>query len=221
MPAAQWLRGYPRAWLWGDVSAGLIAAAVVIPKAMAFATIAGLPVQVGLYTALVPMVIYALMGTSRPLSTSTTTTIAILAAANLAQVVPNGSAADLAAACATLAILVGLVLVLASVLRLGFVANFISDPVLAGFKSGIGVVIVADQLPKLLGVHIDKAGFFRDLWSVVQHVPEASLLTVAVAVVMVALLFGLEHFAPRRRRRSSPWPSGSRRPACSGWSNWA
>jgi sulfate permease, SulP family len=196
-PASQWLRGYPRDWLRADVSAGLIAAAVVIPKAMAFATIAGLPVQVGIYTVLVPMVIYALMGTSRPLSMSTTTTIAILVAADLAETVPHGGTAELAAASATLAMLVGVILVLASVLRLGFVANFISDPVLAGFKSGVGLVIVADQLPKLIGIHIQKAGFFRDLWSVVQHVPDASLPTIAVAVVMLALLFGLEHFAPK------------------------
>ena len=81
IPAIAWLRSYPRQWLRADVTAGLIAAAVVIPKAMAFATIAGLPVQVGLYTAFVPMVVYALLGTSRPLSVSTTTTIAILAAA--------------------------------------------------------------------------------------------------------------------------------------------
>ena len=92
IPALTWLRRYPGQWLRADVTAGLIAAAVVIPKAMAFATIAGLPVQVGLYTAFVPMVIYALLGTSRPLSVSTTTTIAILAAASLGEAVPNGGA---------------------------------------------------------------------------------------------------------------------------------
>src|SRR5262245_60111529 len=96
IPAVTWLRRYPPEWLRPDITAGLVAAAVVIPKAMAFATIAGLPVQVGLYTALVPMVIYALLGTSRPLSVSTTTTIAILSAANLAEAAPNGGAAELA-----------------------------------------------------------------------------------------------------------------------------
>ncbi len=197
VPAAEWLRGYQPQWLRADVSAGLVAAAVVIPKAMAFATIAGLPVQVGLYTVLVPMVVYALLGTSRPLSVSTTTTIAILAAANLGEAVPNGGPAELAAASATLAILVGAILVLASLLRLGFVANFISDPVLAGFKTGVGIVIVADQLPKLLGIHIVKTGFFRDLVAVVRHLPDTSLPTLLLALVMIALLFGLEHFVPR------------------------
>jgi SulP family sulfate permease len=192
-----WLRRYPREWLRPDVIAGLIAAAVVIPKAMAFATIAGLPVQVGLYTVFVPMAIYAVLGTSRPLSVSTTTTIAILAGAVLADAVPGGEAVQLAVAGATLAILVGAMLVLASLLRLGFIANFISDPVLAGFKAGIGLVIVVDQIPKLLGFHIDKTGFFRDIVAIGQHLPQTSLVTLALSLAMLALMVGLERFAPR------------------------
>ena len=184
-------------WLRADVVAGLVAAAVVIPKAMAYATIAGLPVEVGLYTVLVPMVIYAVLGTSRPLSVSTTTTIAILSAAALGEAAPNASPADLVAASATLAIIVGAMLALASALRLGFVANFISDPVLTGFKSGIGLVIVVDQIPKLLGIHIDKAGFLRDLWSIVEHLPQASLITLAMSAGILVLLLALEHFTPR------------------------
>src|SRR3954451_16370916 len=106
IPAITWLRDYDKSWMRADVMAGLVAAAVVIPKAMAFATIAGLPVQVGLYTAFVPMVIYAVLGTSRPLSVSTTTTLAILAAAELGEVAPSGDATSLLAACATLTLLV-------------------------------------------------------------------------------------------------------------------
>src|SRR3954462_8891331 len=106
IPAITWLRDYDKSWMRADVMAGLVAAAVVIPKAMAFATIAGLPVQVGLYTIFVPMVIYALLGTSRPLSVSTTTTIAILTAAELGKVAPNGGPGELIVAGATLAVLV-------------------------------------------------------------------------------------------------------------------
>jgi high affinity sulfate transporter 1 len=191
------LREYPREWLRPDVLAGLTAAAVVVPKAMAYATIAGLPVQVGLYTALVPMVIYALLGTSRPLSVSTTTTIAILTASALSLAAPGGGPAELAVVAATLSLMVGLVLVLATVLRLGFVANFISEPVLTGFKSGIGLVIVVDQVPKLLGIHLDKTGFFRDLLAIVQHLPQSSLVTVLVSLGILAFIFGLERFLPR------------------------
>jgi SulP family sulfate permease len=197
IPSIQWLRSYPKEWLRPDIFAGLTAAAVVIPKAMAYATIAGLPVQVGLYTVFVPMVIYALLGTSRPLSMSTTTTIAILAAAELGQVVPDGGAAALLTAGATLAMLVGAMLVMASVLRFGFVANFISEPVLTGFKSGIGLVIIVDQIPKLLGVHIDKAGFFRDILAIVQHLPQTSIATLVLALALLALMFAMEHFTPR------------------------
>ena len=197
IPSIAWLRQYPREWLRPDLTAGLTAAAVVIPKAMAYATIAGLPLQVGLYTALVPMVVYALLGTSRPLSVSTTTTIAILAAAELGRAVPLGNPEALIAAGATLAVLTGAMLVAAFVLRLGFVANFISEPVLTGFKSGIGLVIVVDQVPKLLGVHIEKAGFFRDLFAIARELPHTSLPTVATAVCLLVIIFGVERFAPR------------------------
>jgi high affinity sulfate transporter 1 len=188
---------FDKRWLRADATAGLVAAAVVIPKAMAFATIAGLPIEVGLYTVLVPMVIYAVLGTSRPLSVSTTTTIAILSAAALGEGVPNASGAELVAAAATLAVIVGVLLILASLVRLGFVANFISEPVLTGFKSGIGLVIVVDQLPKLLGIHIDKTGFLRDLVSIAEHLPQTSLLTLALSAGILVLIFGLEHFTPR------------------------
>jgi sulfate permease, SulP family len=197
VPSIAWLRQYRREWLRPDIVAGLTAAAVVIPKAMAYAAIAGLPLQVGLYTAIVPMVVYALLGTSRPLSVSTTTTIAILVAAELGRAAPGGDAGTLIVASATLAMLVGAMLVAAAVLRFGFVADFISEPVLTGFKSGIGLVIVVDQIPKLLGVHIDKAGFFRDLVAIAGQLPALSVATFALAVCLLVLIFALERFAPR------------------------
>jgi high affinity sulfate transporter 1 len=191
------LGGYRGEWLRLDLVAGLTTAAVVVPKAMAYATVAGLPVEIGLYTAFVPMVIYAILGTSRPLSVSTTTTLAILTGTQLALVVPNGDPAALLTASATLAVLVGIMLILASVLRLGVVASFISEPVLTGFKAGIGLVIVLDQVPKLLGIHFDKGGFLQNLLALVQHLPETSLVTLAVGVAMLVILVGMERFVPR------------------------
>jgi sulfate permease, SulP family len=179
-----------------DLIAGLTAAAVVLPKAMAYATVAGLPVAVGLYTAFIPMVIYALLGSSQVLSVSSTTTLAILAGTQLGLAVPDGDSAKLVTATATLTALVGAMLLLARLMRLGFVANFISVPVLTGFKAGVGLVIVLDQVPKLLGIHIDKQGFFRDLLSVVHHVPETSLLTFAVATATMLVLIGMERLLP-------------------------
>jgi len=197
VPAVRWLADYQQPWLKADVIAGLTTAAVVIPKAMAYATVAGLPVQVGLYTALVPMAIYAVLGTSRCLSVSTTTTIGILCANALGGVVSGDDPARLMVAASTLAMLVGLLLLAARVLRLGFVANFISDPVLTGFKAGVGLVILLDQTPKLLGIHIEKAGWFRDLGSVVRHLPETSLPTLAVGLATLGVILALEHFTPR------------------------
>ena len=177
--------------------AGLTAAAVVIPMAMAYATIAGLPVQVGLYTAFLPMLIYAVLGTSRPLSVSTTSTIAILTGAQLGQVAMEGNAAALLGALAMLTLLVGMALILASLLRLGFVANFISEPVLIGFKAGIGLVIVLGQIPRLLGIHFHKGSFVHNLLSIVQAIPETSAATLAVGAFTVVLLVATKRLFPR------------------------
>ena len=197
MKILDWLFDYRKDWLRPDIVAGLVTAAVVIPKTLAFATVAGLPVQAGLYTAFVPVVIYALLGSSRVLSVSTTTTIAIITGANLAMAVPDGDPAALLRATATLTLMVGAVLVLASALRVGFIANFISEPVLCGFKAGIGVVIVLDQVPKLLGVHFPKGSFLENLLALFRSLPDTSSVTLALGIAMIALLVGIKHFAPR------------------------
>jgi sulfate permease, SulP family len=175
----------------------LTTGAVIIPKAMAYAMMAGLPVQVGLYTALVPMVIYAVLGTSRVLSVSTSTTVAILTAAQLAQAAPSGNPAALLRASATLALLVGAALVLACLLRLGFVADFISEPVLVGFKAGIGLVIVVDQVPKILGIHFARGTFVHNTLATVQNLPKTSLATLAVGATIVIFLLTMERFLPK------------------------
>jgi SulP family sulfate permease len=191
------LSGYQRSWLRFDAVAGVTTAAVVIPKSMAYATIAGLPVEAGLYVALVPMLVYALLGSSRPLSVSSTSTLAILTANQLTLAVPGGDSAHLLAAGGALALLVGGFLILAGLLRLGFLANFLSEPVLTGFKAGVGLLIVVDQLPKLLGLHIEKGHFFHEVLSILQHTPETSRATLIVAATTLAMLLGLEHFRPR------------------------
>ena len=179
-----------------DVVAGLTAAAVVLPKAMAYATVAGLPVAVGLSTAFIPMAVYALLGSSAVLSVSSTTTLGILTGTQIGLAVPDGDPAKLITVVATLTALVGVLLMVATVLRLGFVANFISTPVLTGFKAGIGLVIVLDQMPKLLGIHLAKQGFFRDVLGLAHHVPETSLITLAVAVATLLVLIGMERLWP-------------------------
>lgn len=198
--ALDWLPGYDRAWWRPDILAGLTAAAVVIPKAMAYATIAGLPLQVGLYTCFVPMLIYAFFGSSRVMSVSTTTTIAILAGAQLGAMVPDGDPAALMTASMTLAMMVGVILALAAIMRLGFVANFISDPVLTGFKAGIGIVVIVDQIPKLLGLHFDKGGFVHNVVEIIGGLGHLSWPTLAVGAGTIAGLALCERWRPR-------WPA--------------
>ena len=191
------LSGYQKQWLRADALAGVTTAAVVVPKSMAYASIAGLPVQAGLYVALVPMLVYAMLGSSRLLSVSSTSTLAILTAAELTLIVPGDDPVALMAAASALALLVGGILAASGLLRLGFLANFISDPVLTGFKAGVGLVIVVDQVPKLLGVHIGRGDFLRQVLSILQHVPETSLATLILALATLSLLVGIEHFRPK------------------------
>jgi high affinity sulfate transporter 1 len=195
-----WLATYRGDWAKSDAVAGLTTAAVVIPKSMAYATVAGLPIEVGFYTAFVPMLLYALLGTSRPLSVSTTTTLAILTGAQLSEVVPSGDPTQLVFTTALLTMMVGGVLVVAAALRLGFAANFISLPVLVGFKAGIAVVIIVDQLPKLLGVHFAKGTFVHNVIEVGRGFAHVSWPTLAVGLGAIAVLTFIEHFRPR-------WPA--------------
>ncbi len=201
IPLLDWLPHYRKDWLRHDLAAGLTTAAVVIPKSMAYATIAGLPVQVGLYTAFVPLIIYAVLGTSRAMSTTTTTTLAILTGAALGQAVPSGDPSALLQVTALLTLMVGAILILASILRLGFVANFISEPVLVGFKAGIAVVIIVDQIPKILGIHFTKGSFLHNVHAIGLGLSHTSSATLAVGVLTIVGLAAIERF-----RRTWPAP---------------
>ena len=180
--------------------AGLTSAAVVIPQSMGYATLAGLPIQVGLYSALVPMIIYALLGTSRVLSVSTTSTLAVLTIGALREAVPGADEAALLAATAALTLLVGAALILASLLRLGFIANFISEPVLVGFKTGIGIVILVDQVPKILGIHFAKGPFLHNLLAIGLGAAHASIPTLALGIGAIAAFAVLRKLRPQ-------WPA--------------
>jgi len=196
-PVPGWILDYRKEWLGPDLIAGLTAAAVVIPMAMAYATIAGLPLEVGLYTALIPMLIYAILGTSRVLSVSTTSTIAILVGTQMGEIAAAGDKQSLLGALVTLSMLVGAILLLASLLRLGFLANFISHPVLVGFKAGVGLLIVIDQIPKLLGIHFSKGPFLHNVISIAEGLPGLSWMTLAVGLLTIAILLGIERLLPR------------------------
>ena len=192
------MRGYQRGWLRIDVLAGLATGTVVIPQAMAYATIAGLPVEVGLYTCMVPMLAYALLGGSRTLSVSTTSTIAVLVATTLAGLTPRDPD-DLLSDAFTLTFLVGLSLLAMRAFRLGSLVENISPATLTGIKIGVGLTVAASQLPNLLGVSADPdaGGFFSKVIDAVTKLPDANAATVAVSLGSIALLLVLRRLLPQ------------------------
>ncbi len=144
------LAGYRRSRLRPDILAGLSAGAVVIPQAMAYATIADMPVQIGLYTCMVPMIVYALLGGLHTTSVSTASTIATLTASTLIGAGVAAGSEDAQTSLTTLTIMVGVLLLLARLLRLGSIIENISEATLTGIKVGVGLTVAAGQLPKLL-----------------------------------------------------------------------
>ncbi|TVP90343.1 MAG: sulfate permease [Pseudomonadaceae bacterium] len=146
-----WLRNYRRAWLAGDLTAGVVVSVMIIPQSMAYAMLAGLPVQVGLYASILPLIAYALFGSSMSLSVGPVAVTALMTAALLAPMAATGSAEYLQLAI-WLALLSGALLFVFGLLRLGFLANFLSHPVISGFISGAAVLIVLSQIPHLLGL---------------------------------------------------------------------
>ena len=196
------LQGYRRAWLVRDVLAGLSAGAVVIPQAMAYATIAELPPEIGLYTCIVPMLVYAFLGGSRAMSVSSTSTIATLTATTMVTAGIAAGSDDALGALVTLTLLVGAILLILRLLALGSLVENISTPTILGIQIGVGATVAVGQLPKLLGVDSDYSGhgFIRSIAGVVEALPGVVWPTVALAAGSILVLFVLKRFAPR-------WPS--------------
>ncbi len=185
------LHGYDRSWLRPDLIAGIACGAVVLPQAMAYATIAGVPVEIGLYTCMLPLVTYALLGGSRTLSVSTTSTVAVLVAVTLA----SAGGID---ALPTLVLMVGAILLVGALLHIGSVVENISGAVLTGVKAGVGLTVSVAQLPKLLGVEpADSSdGFFVSLAHVVEELPDLDPATAVLGVVSVLLFVVLSKTVP-------------------------
>jgi len=189
------LRGYDRDWLRGDLVAGLTVWAVLVPEALAYATIAGVSPVVGLYAAPGALIFYAAFGSSRHLVTGPMAATAALSAAAVADLSPAG-ANEFAALTVTLALTVGALALIAGLARLGFLANFISEPVLKGFIVGLALTIIIGQVPKLLGVEKEGDDFFDQLWHVVGNLGGTSGLTLLVGLASLVLVVGLKERAP-------------------------
>ncbi|MET0736453.1 MAG: SulP family inorganic anion transporter [Microbacterium sp.] len=193
------LRGYQRSWIAQDIIGGLSAGAVVVPQAMAYATIANLPVQVGLYTCIVPMLVYALLGGARAMSVSTTSTIATLTATTLVSAGVAAGSEDALGSLMALSLLVGVILVLARLLRLGSLVENISNATVLGLKIGVGLTVAVGQLPKLLGesYNFSGHGFVRSLAAVAEAFGSVNWPTVALSVGSILVLVLFKRFAPR------------------------
>jgi sulfate permease, SulP family len=189
------LHGYRRDWLRGDLTAGLTVWAVLIPEALAYATIAGVSPVVGLYAAPGALLLYAALGSSRHLVTGPMSATAALSAATVADLV-TGDAGAFATATAALAICTGTAALIAGLLRLGFLASFISEPVIKGFIVGLALTIIIGQVPDLLGIDKGSGDFFEKAWDVLSSLGSADGLTVAVGVLSLAVVMGLRRFAP-------------------------
>ncbi|MFF2273506.1 SulP family inorganic anion transporter [Agromyces sp. NPDC058136] len=201
-PAARRLRlfptlaGYQRGWLGPDLIAGLSAGAVVIPQAMAYATIANLPVQLGLYTCMVPMLVYAMLGGSRAMSVSTTSTIATLTATTLVSAGVAAGSDDPVPDLIALTLLVGVILLIARAAKLGSLVENISQATIVGIQIGVGATVAVGQLPKLLGETSNASGegFFNSLAAALAALPSAHTTTVLLSVASITAMFLMKAF---------------------------
>jgi sulfate permease, SulP family len=190
------LRGYERAWLRGDLIAGLTVWAVLVPESLAYATIAGVPPVVGLYAAVPALVLYAALGSSRHLVVASMSATAALSAGIVADLV-RGDDDQFVALTAALALITGVLGVVAGLVRMGFLAAFISEPVLKGFIVGLALTIMVGQLPKLFGVPKGEGDFFRQLGSVLGHLGGTNVPTLLVGAASLLLVLLLRRWLPR------------------------
>ena len=196
VPILNWLPAYDRSFLRFDVIAGATVWGLLVPESIAYAGLAGLPPEAGLYTLLATLTAYAIFGTSRHLVAAATSAAAVLIASGVAAVHP-GSAAEYAAAGAAIVLICGALFVIAGFLRLGFVAQFLSLPVMAGFVFGLAIFVTVKQLPKLFGIEGGTGNTIQQFVHLVTHLDETSWATLAVGAGALALLFGLRRFAPK------------------------
>ncbi|MQQ10684.1 sulfate permease [Epibacterium sp. SM1979] len=188
LPILQWGRTYSRAALFNDTVAAVIVTIMLIPQSLAYALLAGLPPEAGIYASIAPIVLYAIFGTSRALAVGPVAVVSLLTASSIAQIADQGTA-GYAVAALTLAFLSGVFLVLLGVLRLGFLANFLSHPVIAGFITASGILIGTSQLKHILGVNAQGHTLPEMLMSIFSQLDQINGITVALGTFATAFLF--------------------------------
>jgi SulP family sulfate permease len=196
LPATTWLRGYRRAWLARDSIAGFTIWGLLIPEMIAYAGLAGLPPQAGLYTLLASLGLYAIFGSSRQLVVAGTSASAVLVSSTVTSLHPTDSA-RYAALAATMILTTGGLFIVAGVCRLGFITEFLSRPVMSGFVFGLAIFVTISQLPKMLGVDRGGGDSIRQLVHVVANLGRASVTTLFVGALALMALFAFERWAPK------------------------
>jgi sulfate permease, SulP family len=188
IPALNWLRNYQSKHLFGDITAGIIVTSLLIPQGMAYALLAGLPPQIGLYASILPAIIYPLLGTSQVLAVGPVAVDSLMVAAAIAKLAPQGSSEYLALAIA-LAFLVGIIEIGMGVLRMGFLVNFLSRSVISGFISGAAIIIGFSQVKHLLGLKIPSTESFIELLTLILgKITEVNWVTLSLGLTSIAIL---------------------------------
>ncbi len=195
-PIFKWLPRYQRGWLRPDLIAGLTVWMVMVPEAMAYAGIAHVPPLMGLYTVPLPLFAYAILGSSRLMVVGPDSATALISASVVGGLAGAGSARFMALTSA-LAIAVGVFFFVFGLLKMGWIASFISQPVMTGFLEGIVLVTILGQVPALLGVPEAHGRFFVKLWGIIQESSQMSWLVPAIGLGSLTLLFGLRRWAPK------------------------
>ena len=196
VPMVGWIRGYERRWLRGDLIAGIAVAALIVPKNLGYAGIAGIPLQNGLYAAAAGAILYAVFGTSRQISTGPSSGLAAVAASAVAVAGVKGIQ-DAASLVAMITLVSGVLFLLLAVLKMGWIAQFLSRAVVTGFLFGAAIDVVIGELPKLTGTKTTGSNPIQELWSWIGTLGDAQLLTVIVGAAALAVVFGLRVIAPR------------------------
>lgn len=184
----EWIQSYRPSLLSGDLTAGLIVTVMLIPQSLAYAMLAGLPPEIGLYASVLPLVVYALVGSSMTLAVGPVAVASLMTASALAPLATAGSA-DYIALAIQLSMLSGAMLLVFGVLRLGFLAYFLSHPVISGFISGSAVLISISQLKHVFGIPASSGHVLQTLYDIVTHLPQANLATTTIGLLTLAFLF--------------------------------
>jgi sulfate permease, SulP family len=195
LPILGWLPTYRPAWLRSDLMAGITVGAFAVPENLAYAGLAGLPVQYGMYASMMAMAAYAFFGTSRQLAVGATSALSIMVAGTLGALALSPD--DYVNAAQFTAIIVAVLAIGAGLLRAGFVVNFISESVLTGFKAGAALFIASSQLAKLFGIEGVQGNFFERIWNVLSHLDETNGWALGLGLIGIALLLGGERRFPK------------------------